>query len=145
MIAVDTNILVHARRQESPKHRAALTALRALAEGPSPWALPVLVVGEYLRIVTHRAVLQPPDDEREAVITIDRLLEGPGARLLVPADAYWTILKRLVTERGVRGSLIHDAAIVAVCLEWGATEILTEDRGFDRFPEITARRLDAIA
>jgi toxin-antitoxin system PIN domain toxin len=141
MIAVDANVLVQARREESPKHEAALGELRTLAEGPFPWAVPVFGVGEYLWIVTHRAVLQPPDDEREAVGAIDRLLGSPGARLLVPGDAYWTILKRLLIERGARGNLVDDAAIVAVCLEWGATEIITEDRGFDRFPEIRTRRL----
>jgi toxin-antitoxin system PIN domain toxin len=142
MIAVDTNVLVHARREESPRHAAALAAIRALAEGPSPWALPVFVIGEYLRVVTHRAILQPPDGEAEAVAAIDGLLESPGARLLMPGEGYWPILRRLLTEGRVRGNLVHDAAIAAVCLEWGVTELLTEDRGFERFPEISALRLD---
>lgn len=141
MIAVDTNVLVYAHRAKAPHHASALAALRGLATGPSPWALPVFVVGEFLRVVTHRAILEPPSDEREAVAVIDGLLRSPGARLLVPGDGYWAILRRLVAERGLRGNDVYDAAIAAVCLEWGATEILTEDRGFARFPGITARRL----
>ena len=141
MIAVDTNVLVHARREESPHHASAVAAIRALTEGPSPRAIPVFVVGEYLRVTTHRAILQPPDEVDEATAAIDGLLESPGARLLRPGNGYWEILRRLVVERTVRGSVVYDAAIVAVCLEWGATEILTEDRGFDRFPEIRTRRL----
>ena len=141
MIAVDTNVLVHARREESSKHASALAALRALAEGPSAWALPVFVVGEYLSVVTHRAILQPPDDEREATAAIDVLLASPGARLLMPGEGYWKILRRLLTEHGVRGNLVYDAAIAAVCLEWGVAEILTEDRGFERFPGMHVRRL----
>jgi hypothetical protein len=58
---------------------------------------------------------------------------------LTPGEGYWTILRRLILQRGVRGNDVHDAAIAAVCLEWGATGI--EDRGLDRFPEIRTRRL----
>ena len=36
MIAVDTNVLVHAHREESPKHRAALTRLGSLSASPTP-------------------------------------------------------------------------------------------------------------
>lgn len=141
MIAVDTNILVYAHRAKAPQHAAALAALRSLAEGPAPWALPVFVVGEFLRVATHRVILEPPGDEAEAAAVIDGLLASPGARLLTPGERYWEILRRLVTRHGVRGNLVYDAAIAAVCLEWGVTEILTEDRGFARFPEITARRI----
>jgi uncharacterized protein len=145
VIAVDTSILVYAHRAKAQQHDAALAALRALAEGPAPWGLPVFVVSEFLRVATHRLILEPPGDEREAVAVIDGLLASPSARLLGPGERYWEILGGLVTEHGARGNLVHDAAIAAVCLEWGVSEILTEDRGFARFPEITARRLDDIA
>ena len=36
-IAVDTNVLVHAHREESPKHAAAHARVVALAEAPSRW------------------------------------------------------------------------------------------------------------
>ncbi len=40
MIALDTNILVYARREETPFHRQAYKLLKELASGESPWALP---------------------------------------------------------------------------------------------------------
>jgi hypothetical protein len=141
MIAVDTNILVYAYRDEFAQHSSARAAVRELAEGPSTWALPVFVLAEFLRVTTHRRILEPPADEREAVVFLDRLLESPRLRVLVPGEGYWPLLRAAVAEDGVRGTPVHDAAIVAVCREWGVTEILTEDRGFARFPEITVRRL----
>jgi len=39
MIAVDTNVLVFAHRQDSLFHAAAEAAMRQLAEGRAPWAL----------------------------------------------------------------------------------------------------------
>jgi toxin-antitoxin system PIN domain toxin len=142
MIAVDTNVLVYAHRQEFPQHDAAVTALRDLAEGPAVWGLPVFVLAEFLRVTTHRQVLEPPGDERESVAALDRLLESPSVRVLSPGERYWDLLSAAVTGGGVRGNLVHDAAIAAVCREWGATEVLTEDREFSRFPGITVRRLD---
>ena len=53
MIAVDTNVLIHAHREESPKHRAALGRLEALAGSGEAWGIPVFCLGEFLRLVTH--------------------------------------------------------------------------------------------
>ena len=39
MIAVETNILVYAHREDSPWHDAAYTRLLELAEGKAPWAI----------------------------------------------------------------------------------------------------------
>lgn len=40
MIAVDTNILVHAHRRDSPFHAAARQTITELAEGKVAWAIP---------------------------------------------------------------------------------------------------------
>ncbi len=40
MIAVDTNILVYAHRQDHEWHEAASLCLRSLAEGRATWAIP---------------------------------------------------------------------------------------------------------
>ena len=71
MIAVDTNILIHADREEMPLHREAVQALRTLAEGHQAWALPVFCVGEFLRVVSHRRVFDPATPVLEALDSID--------------------------------------------------------------------------
>jgi len=141
LIAVDTNILVYAHRDRFPQHRRALAAIRRLAEGPEPWALPVFVLGEFLRVVTHLRFLQPPSDEREALAALDAVLQSPTVRVLSPGERYWELLRETVADTGARGNLILDAQIVAVCREHGVETILSEDRGFKRFPWIRAMRL----
>ncbi len=43
MIAVDTNVLIHANRSELALHDRARARLVGLAEGAEAWALPVVV------------------------------------------------------------------------------------------------------
>ena len=43
-IALDTNLLVYARREEVPQHAEARTMLEGLAMGDAPWALPLVQV-----------------------------------------------------------------------------------------------------
>ena len=60
MIAVDTNILVYAHREDSPFHVEALVAMKGLAEGDRRWAIPWPCVHEFIAIVTHPAIYRPP-------------------------------------------------------------------------------------
>lgn len=133
MIAVDTNILLYADREETPQHRAALRAIRRLAEGHEAWAIPIQCVGEFLRVVSHDRVFQPPTPVEEALASIESLLASPSARVLVPGGRYLRILREVIERADVRGNLVFDAQIAAVCLEHGATTLLTEDRDFTRF------------
>ena len=60
MIAVDTNILVYAHREDSPWHEAAYARIVQLAEGNSPWAIPWPCLHEFFAIVTHPRIFAPP-------------------------------------------------------------------------------------
>lgn len=141
MIAVDTNILIHADREEMPLHGKAVAALRALAEGDEAWALPIFCVGEFLRVVSHPRVFDPPTPVLDALESIDSLLASPSARLLVPGSRFLALLRRCVDEAAVHGNLVFDAQIVAVCLEYGARTLLTEDRDFARFKGVRVESL----
>lgn len=142
MIAVDTNVLVYADRSELPRHRQALAALRALAEGRDAWALPVFCLAEFVRVVSHPRLFDPPTPAAEAAAAVGALLESPSVRLLTPGRRFWPILTDLIEVGGVAGNLVFDAQIAAVCLEHGARTLLTDDRDFSRFPRLAVRRLD---
>ena len=60
MIAIDTNILVYAHREDSPFHAAAYSCVGKLAEGPASWAIPWPCLHEFLAIVTHPRIYAPP-------------------------------------------------------------------------------------
>lgn len=141
MIAVDTNVLVHADRVELPLHQKALAALRRLAEDRVVWALPVFCIGEFLRVVSHPRVFDPPTPVLEAMASVEALLRSPSVRLLVPGPAYAELLRSALEMSGATGNVVFDAQIAAVCMEHGATTLLTEDRDFKRFTGLTSRAL----
>jgi len=136
VIAVDTNVLLHAHRRELPRHAESLAALRRLAEGAVPWALPVFCLAEFVRIATHPRVFRPPSTHRQAFAALNTLQESPSCRLLLPDRCFREIFERLCHEHDLRGNRVFDAQIAAVCLEHGANEILTFDRDFARIREI---------
>ena len=136
MIAVDTNILVSAHRVELPRHGDALERLRQLAEGDLPWGLPVFCLGEFVRVVTHPRVFAPASSLAQALAAVDSLLESPTLRLLCPGPRFPRLLARCLERGDARGNLAFDAQIAAVCLENGASTLLTLDRDFDRFEEL---------
>ncbi len=133
MIAVDTNVLVYAHREELAKHAAARARLIALAEGDALWGIPVFCLGEFLRVVTHPRLFDPPHTPAEACEALERVLASPSARILLPGERFHTLLDARVREADVRGSLVFDAQIAALCDEVGVSALLTEDRDFARF------------
>ncbi|HDG97400.1 MAG TPA: PIN domain-containing protein [Desulfobacterales bacterium] len=141
MIAVDTNILVYAHREEFPLHKKALKRIKELAEGREPWALPVFCLTEFLRIVTHPRLLDPPSDLRTALEVLNNLLKSPSLVLLRPGQNFWAFLNDIVIQADARGNLVFDAQIVALCKEYGIRDLLSEDRDFTRFKEITLHTL----
>ncbi|HEX7181403.1 MAG TPA: TA system VapC family ribonuclease toxin [Thermoanaerobaculia bacterium] len=136
MIAVDTNILVHAHRSELPEHENALRWLTYLAQGSSPWGIPVFCLGEFLRVVTHTKILKPPSSLEESLLALEGLLEAPTLQVLSPGPRYPELLAEVVRSADARGNLVFDAQIAALCREQGIARVLTLDRDFDRFPGI---------
>lgn len=138
MIALDTNILVYARREEAPHHDQALELLTIMAEGDDPWALPWPCVYEFLRVVTHHRVFDPPTTLEDALEDLQSLLDSPSLILLGEGPSHPEHLRRLVSEGEATGNLVHDAHIAALCVEHGVRELLTADRDLARFPGLAS-------
>ncbi len=139
MIALDTNILVYSVREDSPWHNAALTCLRRLAEGPSPWAIPWPCIHEFVAVVTHPRIYRPPTPLSDALLQVDYWTESPGLRLLGEGEGYWPHLKdALITGKAV-GPMVHDGRVAAICLGHGVRELWTADRDLSRFRGIRTK------
>lgn len=136
MIAVDTNILVFAHRTDSPWHEQALRTIKDLAEGDALWGLPVFCLGEFVRVVTHPRIFDPPSNLDQAIKALEGLLESPTMRVLSPQSRYPELFKKTLEVADARGNLAFDAQVAAVCLEHGVSKLLTHDRDFARFPEL---------
>lgn len=139
MIAVDTNFLVYARREESIHHAAAKRLLTELAEGAHPWAIPWPCVYEFLRVVTHPRVFAPPTPLEAALRDLDHLFDAPSVTLLGEGPGHRAHLRHLVEAGRAKGNLAHDAHIAALLREHGVREFWTTDRDFSRFPGIALR------
>lgn len=137
MIAVDTNVLVYAHRGETDLHHAALAKLTALCEGNEPWALPLPCVSEFLRVVTHARVFNPPSKVTAAMDFVRSLKEAPSCRILRPEESYLDHLFTVIEHADARGNLVFDAQIVALCREQGVATVLSNDRDFKRFRGIS--------
>ena len=139
MIAVDTNILVYAHRGDAPLHEAAVRALRALAEGHAPWAIPWPCMHEFLAIITHPRIYDPPTPLDRALDQVTAWLDSPSLVLLGEGPEHWPTLRALLYEGQVTGPRVHDGRIAAICQAHGVRELWTADRDFGRFPSLACR------
>ena len=139
MTAVDTNVLVPAHRRDSPWHARAVRTVRSLAEARAAWAIPWPCLHEFLAIVTHPRIYDPPSTLEEAVDQIDAWMESPGLVILGEPHDHWSILRRQLAAAQVRGPMVHDARIAAICIGHGVHELLTADRDFGRFSSLAVR------
>ena len=139
MIAVDTNVLVYAHRVDSDWHDSASATVRSLAEGQLPWSIPWPCVHEFIAIVTHPRIYDPPSSSIQAIEQVDAWLSSPSVVLLGEARTHWDLLKRNVIGAKVKGALVHDARIASICEGHGVATFLTADRDFTRFPRLRTR------
>ncbi len=141
MIAVDTNVLVYAHREELPQHARAKAYLTKLAEGHNRWAIPVFCLGEFLRVLTHVKLWDPPFTAQEACSAIQNILASPSVSVLMPGPLYVNLLIENIHKSQAIGNLLFDAQIAALCLEHGVSHLVTEDRDFARFPDLSCQKL----
>jgi toxin-antitoxin system PIN domain toxin len=139
MIAVDSNLLVYAHREDSPWHDIAHARIVQLAEGRAPWAIPWPCIHEFLAIVTHPRIYSPPTPLENAIDQIEAWLESPTLVVLSESADYWLLLRATLLSGRVSGPQVHDARIVTVCQQHGVSELWSADRDFGRFSGLTIR------
>ena len=139
MIAVDTNLLVYAHREDSTWHDAAYARIAELAEDKTPWAIPWPCVHEFIAIVTHPRIYAPPTPPDAAIDQVDAWLESPSVTLLAESEGYWSKLRALVQDGRIAGPLVHDARVAALCLLHGVRELWSVDRDCGRFSNLAVR------
>jgi len=139
MIAVDTNLLVYAHREDSPWHDVALKAMTGLADGSALWAIPWPCVHEFLAIVTHPKIYRPPTPMPIAIAAVRAWTESPTLRLLGESPDHLDRLEYLVLAAKAMGPMVHDARIAALCVSHGVRQFWSADRDFSRFSSLKIR------
>ncbi len=82
MIALDTNILVHAHRKDASLHSEAETCVRQLAEAVAPWFICYHSLIEFYGIVSHAKIWASPSDPDQIADQIAAWRESPSLRIL---------------------------------------------------------------
>lgn len=137
---MDTNVLVYAHRRETSEHDAALDVVRGLAEGASSWAIPWPCIYEFFSVVTNARIWKDSATRpQQAWSQIEAWLGSPSLRLLGETSGFAPLLGRFLTRSRVRGPVVHDARVAALCVAHGVEALLTRDRDFSLFPELITR------
>lgn len=123
MIAVDTNILVYAHREDSPWHEVANRRVTDLAEGRTPWAIPWPCIHEFLAIITHPKIYAPPTPLSLALDQVEAWLESPSLILLSESEGYWPQLRNILDVGHLAEAQIHDARVASLCQIHGVREL----------------------
>lgn len=140
MIALDTNVLVYAHRRESRFHEQANDLVKALAEGKPAWSIPWACIYEFYSVVTNPRIWKteatPP---KVASAQITAWIKAPNLQLLAETPDFFDALLKVIVQPRVRGPIVHDARIAALCLAHGVEELVTKDRDFQLFPQLKTR------
>jgi hypothetical protein len=139
VIALDTNILVYAHRADARWHEAARTQVKQLAEARAAWAIPWPCLHEFLAIVSHPRIYDPPTPTEAALDQVDAWSESPSLVVLSETHEHWAALRELLRKAAVTGPRVHDARVAALCVAHGVRELWTADRDFGRWSELKTR------
>jgi uncharacterized protein len=91
-----------------------------------------------LRIVTHPRIFDPPDPVEDVLQFVEQLRSLQHCIIAQPADRHFGIFIDLCRKGNARGGLVSDAYLAAIAIEMGA-ELVTDDRGFGRWPGLRWR------
>ena len=140
MLAVDTNVLVYAHRREAGEHAAATEVVRQLAEGSEAWAIPWPCIYEFHSVVTNARIWkEAASSPGQSWAQIAAWHASPSARLIGETDGFFALLEEFVTRPRVRGPVVHDARVAAICIAHGVDALLSRDRDFSLFPELAVK------
>jgi uncharacterized protein len=139
LIALDTNLLVYAHREDSAFHDRAFVCVAELAESGREWAIPWPCIHEFLAVCTHPRIFNPPTPWKRAAEQVEEWLSCPTLRLLSEQPGHWNALASICTRGRLTGPQIHDGRIAALCVHHGVAELWTADRDFSRVDALTVR------
>ena len=134
MLLPDANVLIFAHVDNSiPDHPEYAGWITHLATEPEPFALSVLVLSGFVRVVTNPRVFDPPSTLERSFAFVSSVAERPTALIVGPGPEHLQILETLCRESRATGKLVADARHAATVVEHGCTMVST-DSDFSRFP-----------
>lgn len=129
----DVNILVYAFRADAPEHAVYSDWLNGALRTDRIGVADTILSG-FVRVVTHSRIFSEPAPTNAALAFARGLIDAPNALWVTQGASAWAAFDRLASDdSAVRGNLVADAHIAALCLA-NRAQLATRDRGFARFP-----------
>lgn len=138
MILPDINLLLHSYNSDSPRHPAARDWWESLLNGTHPVGLAWAAILGFIRISTHRQILDRPLPVQTACGHVREWLGRPYVTVLDPGTRHAEIMFGLLGSLGTAGNLTTDAHLAALAIEHQA-ELHSTDADFARFPGLRWR------
>jgi toxin-antitoxin system PIN domain toxin len=126
-------------RSDGPGRSAYREWLEDLINSDQTYGCWELVLSEFLRVVTHPRVFNPPSSLSSALAFSEIIRNQPNSVHISPGPRHWDIFKGLCDAVNAKGNLIPDAYLAAQAIESGS-EWITTDGDFGRFPGLNWRR-----
>lgn len=133
---LDANILLYAVDARSPFHARAKEWMEEALNGPRRAGIPWSSITAFLRIATNPRAQDEPLQPAEAWDIAAAWLDAPAVWVPAPGRGHREILGALVRDLHLRGNLIADAVLAALCIEHGL-QMISADTDFARFTQIS--------
>ena len=132
MIIPDINLLIYAHNAADPQHTLAKKWWESSINGSNPIGLPWIVMGGFIRLMTHPRVLENPMKTADATDCVRTWLDQASVIVLEPGKNFPIIFFNFLEDLGSAGNLTTDAHIAALAVEKQG-EVHSCDLDFARF------------
>lgn len=132
MIIPDINLLIYAHNAAAPQHIPAKDWWKVKINDGEPVGIPWIVMGGFIRLMTHPRVLEYPMPITKATGCVRSWLDQSSVIILEPGKKFPLIYFNFLEELGTGGNLTTDAHIAALAVEKQA-EVHSCDADFSRF------------
>jgi toxin-antitoxin system PIN domain toxin len=132
MILVDSNLLLYAKIQEFPQHKAARAWLDQRLNDVVGVGLPWQSLLAFVRLISNPRIFERPLTAEQAWLQVEEWLGCPNAWIPEPTERHGEVLASLLPETGNRSNLVPDAHLAALAMEYGLV-LCSSDADFARF------------
>ena len=132
MIIPDINLLIYAYDRTSTFHAKAKAWLSKALDGQEEVGFPLVSLLGFIRLSSNPKIFENPLSPAKACTLAESWLATPQAALLSPTNKHLTVLRELLEGSQVGSSLMTDAHIAALAIEYRGI-VHTNDEDFRRF------------
>jgi toxin-antitoxin system PIN domain toxin len=128
----DSNLLLYAVDERSPRHQPARAWLEGLLSGSETVGFAWSVLLAVVRLSTRPVIFEHPLSSDEALDLVEGWLAQPCAVVVHPTARHAAVLRELLAPLSTAGNLVADAHLAALAVEHGA-DLYSSDADFSRF------------